>query len=159
MPLPGLASLVAVYPNGSADDVANLVGGTVKSNFFDAAYTAYKDTCAIRISRALNSAGAPIPAGGGGLNNPYMEKRKIRTDQGGDSKWYIYSTYDMRAYLDGKYGGHKTFPATTGPSDLAALKGIIGFGFYHLDLWDGTKCVHHAYFGHAKATEIILWVC
>jgi len=159
MPLPSLASLVAVYPNGTADAVANLVGGTVKGNFFDAAYTAYKDTCAIRISRALNSAGAPIPYAGGGLINPYMDKKKIRTDQGGDSKWYIYSTYDMRAYLDGKYGRHKTFPASTGPTDLSALKGIIGFGFYHLDLWDGSKCVHHAYFGHPKANEIILWVC
>jgi hypothetical protein len=148
-----------VYPNGTAENVANLVGGTVKGNFFDASYTAYKDTCAIRISRALNSAGAIIPYQGGGLNNPYMDKGKIRTDQGGDGKWYIYSTYDMRAYLDGRYNRHKSYPASTKGTDLSSVKGIIGFGFYHLDLWDGTKCVHHDYFGHPKATEIILWSC
>ena len=159
MLLPSLSNLISMYPNGSAEDVANLVGGTVKGNYFDPTYADYKDTCAIRISRALNYAGAIIPYQGGGLDNPYMEKRKIRTDAGGDEKWYIYSTYDMRAYLDGKYARHKSYSAATKESDLSSVKGIIGFGFYHLDLWDGSKCVHHAYFGHPKATEIILWPC
>jgi hypothetical protein len=157
--LPALGDLIASYPAGTPESVATLIGGTVKSNYFDPKYTAYKDTCAIRVSRALNYAGDPIPAAGGGLSNPYMDDKKIRTDKGADGKWYIYSTYDLRAYFLGRYGKPtKVFPGTATKADLAKTTGLVAFGFWHFDIWDGTKCAgHDGGFGNAKVKEILVW--
>ena|SRR2546421_10220382 len=163
MALPDFSKLVSAYPQGPAtspftvSDIATLIAGDVGKNLNDTKYVDYKDTCAIRISRALNYAGAPIAFQGGGLPNPFGGNGKIRTDKGGDGKWYIYSTYDMRAYLNAKFGKGKSFAGSTPKSDLSKFKGIIAFGFYHLDLWNGTAAVHNEYFGHPKAKELIIW--
>jgi len=163
MGLPDFDKLVGAYPQGPAaspfgvPEIAKLVGGDVGKNLSDTKYVDYKDTCAIRISRALNYGGAPIAFHGGGLANPFGGNGKIRTDKGGDGKWYIYSTYDMRAYLNAKFGKGKSFDGGTRPADLSKYKGIIAFGFYHLDLWTGTAAVHKEYFGNPKAKELIIW--
>src|SRR3954470_11151678 len=78
--IPSLANLIANHPTGTQESVAALIGGTVKANISNPAYTSYKNTCAIRISRALNYAGDPIPASAGGITNPYMADHKIRYD-------------------------------------------------------------------------------
>jgi Type VI secretion system (T6SS), amidase effector protein 4 len=158
--IPSVATLVKNYPTGSADAAAKLVGGTVEANYSNPKYKAYKNTCAIRVSRALNYAGDPIPAAGGGISNPFMKDKKIRTDKGGDGKRYIYSTYDIRAYLTGRYGQPKRFPGTATKADLAGVKGIIAFGFFHIDVWDGSKCAgHDEGFGNAAVVsrEILVW--
>ena len=163
MALPDFKKLVDAYPQGPEDapfvvsDIATLVGGDVGKNLADPKYVDYKDTCAIRISRALNYAGAAIPFHGGGLPNPLGGNGKIRTDKGSDGKWYIYSTYDMRAYLNGKFGKGKSLAGSVPRSDLSKFKGIIAFGFYHLDLWTGSGVVHAEYFGHPQAKELIIW--
>jgi hypothetical protein len=161
--IPSLTKLLANYPGAvytSGDSVAELIGGTVKANFTNPQYAAYKNTCAIRVSRALNYGGDPIPFAGAGLPNPHMADRKIRTDKGGDGQWYIYSVYDMRAYLSGRYGHPKRFAGTAKKSDLAGIKGIIAFAAWHVDIWDGTTCgYHNDGFGNAAVgkQDIVVW--
>jgi hypothetical protein len=158
--IPSVANLFAHYPTGTPDAVAKLIGGTVEKNFVNPKFTSYKNTCAIRVSRALNYAGDPIPAAGGGLSNPFMKDKKIRTDKGGDGKRYIYSTYDIRAYLIGRYGHPKRFPGTATKADLAGVQGIVAFAFFHVDVWNGSKCAgHDGGFGdsHVVGGEILVW--
>jgi hypothetical protein len=40
---------------------------------------------------------------------------------------------------------------------MADVKGIIGFGYLHIDLWDGSGCSRHCYFGDSRVKEIVLW--
>lgn len=160
--VPSLAKLLENYPDGKLDGaaVAVLIGGSVRKNFEDKSFTAYKDTCAIRVSRALNYGGQPIPRAGGGLPNPYMSPKKIRTDVGGDKKFYVYSVYDLRAYLTGKYGHPKKFGAATTQEELAkkGLQGIIVFAYYHADIWKGDTCAYHnGGFGEPKVQEILVY--
>lgn len=158
--IPSLFNLIAQYPTGAADGVVEAIGGTVETNYSNPAFKEYKNTCAIRVSRALNYAGDPIPAAGGGISNPYMTHHRIRADKGGDGKWYIYSTYDIRAYLTGRYMQPKRFPGTATKADLEKIKGIMAFGFYHIDVWDGSFCAgHDGGFGNAAVVkqEILVW--
>lgn len=160
--IPSLANLLKDYPGADRDGaaVAVLIGGSVQKHFEDKNFKAYKDTCAIRVSRALNQGGDPIPQGGGKLSNPYMDHKKIRTDKGGDGRFYIYSVYDLRAYLTGRYGQPKRYKKTITQSELAAqnVKGIIVFAFWHADIWDGTSCAYHnGGFGQAKVQEILVY--
>jgi Type VI secretion system (T6SS), amidase effector protein 4 len=157
--IPGLIMLQIHYPNKEAKDVAALVGGKVQENYENKDLLSYKDTCAIRISRALNYAGDPIP-NVSNIHNPYVGGH-VRTNRGADNMRYIYSTYDMRAYLNVRYGQGKKFSPSSTQADLSGVKGIIAFGFYHIDLWDGADCWHQCYFGvqEPKITNdnIIVW--
>lgn len=144
------------YLTGTIEEVAVLVGGTVEKNLLDAKFTSYKDTCAIRVSRALNYGGDPIPPVGN-IDNPYV-KGKLRTDKGADNRRYFFSTYDMRVYLDTHYGHGKKFKASATAADLAGVKGIIAFGFLHLDVWDGTGCSRHCYFGDSRILNDNIYV-
>jgi hypothetical protein len=160
--IPSLSSLRANFPGdgNSAAAVAVLVGGSVQTHFENPNFKAYKDTCAIRVSRALNHGGDPIPQGGGGLSNPYMADKKIRTDKGGDGRFYIYSVYDLRAYLTGRYGQPKKYKKSITQTELAGenVKGVIVFAFWHADIWDGTTCLNHnGGFGQAKVQEILVY--
>lgn len=160
--IPKLETLLAHFPGegNEAAAVAVLIGGSVQKNFEDPKFTAYKDTCAIRVSHALNLGGDPIAKGGGGLPNPYMDNKKIRTDVGGNGKFYIYSVYDFNAYLSGRYGKPKKYKKTITQEQLAAenVKGIIVFAFWHTDIWDGTTCRNHnGGFGQSKVQEILLY--
>lgn len=159
--IPPLAELTKNYPGpngGSPESVVALIGGVVEKNFNDPNYPAYKDTCCIRVSRSLNYGGDPIPVAGGGIANPYMDHKRIRTDKGGDAKWYIYSCYDMRAYLVGRFGTPKSFAGTAAMTDLADITGIIAFGFWHVDVWNGSSCVgHNRGFNNPKVKEILVW--
>ena len=158
--IPSVFNLIAQYPVGHPDAVVNLIGGTVQAHYADPKFKDYKNTCAIRVSYALNYAGDPVPAAGGGVSNPYMTGHRIRTDKGGDARWYIYSTYDIRAYLTGRYMQPRRFPGTATKDDLAQIKGIVAFGFYHVDVWDGSFCAGHDQgFGNAAVVhqEILVW--
>jgi hypothetical protein len=154
--IPSVSNLQTHYPTGTVEEVAKLVGGTVEKNLLNAAFTAYKDTCAIRVSRALNYGGDPIPYIGN-IDNPYV-KGKLRTNKGSDDKRYIYSTYDMRVYLNMRFGYGKKFKSTATAAVLASVKGIIAFGFLHIDNWDGTGCSRSCYFGDSRITNDNIYV-
>jgi hypothetical protein len=155
--IPAIEVLFSKYAYGTPAEVAAIVGGQVRANLLNPKYVEYKDTCAIRVSHALNQGGDPIPWAGGGVNNPYVGG-KVRTDKGGDGKFYIYSTLDMRAYLDTRYGKAERFKMSDKPAEkLQGRIGIIAFGWVHIDLWFGTKCAKQCYFDHKNVTEVLFW--
>jgi len=153
--LPTLDSMWPQYPNGAPADVATLVGGTVGSNITESHW----ETCCIRLSRSLNYAGRPVE-GFGGMANPYMDgpNPKVRAAKGGDNKWYIYSCYDLRVYLQTRFGHGKKFSSFE-ESDLSGVKGVIMFAFRHVDLWNGSEVRYNTDFtdGSKTVQEILVW--
>ena len=126
----------------------SLVGGSCGDNI-----TKYDwNTCCIRLSRALNYSARPVQ-GFSGIANPGLgPTAKVRASKGGDDKWYIYSCYDMRAYLEARFGLPKTFHHAFADVDLSGLKGVILFGMHHSDLWDGSKVRYNTDFTDGTTT-------
>lgn len=145
MPLPPFAQLEDKYPNGTASEVKFLIGGNVNLAWVT-------NTCVIRISRAMNYAGEPIPRNFAGLN----------TIRGGDNKRYAFRVAEFQNFMTTRFGQ----PSVTGSKagDFAGKTGIIMFTVNgwsdatgHFDLWDGNGCVHKCYFD--KASSVSLWEC
>ncbi|GEM_PF-5635798 len=154
--IPSLDILIAKYPNGNPEDVAKVVGGTVEEYFTK--YSEFRDTCAVRVSHALNLGGDPIPWAGGNLDNIYIKGIKVRTYKGANGKFYFFSTIDMRVYLNTRYKRAKEItPKAEAEKKLKGRKGIIAFGWFHIDLWDGEKCTRKCYFDHEKVDSIFFW--
>lgn len=114
-------------------------------------YPKYKDTCCHRVCRALNYSGDPVPAQGGGIPG-------VRTDPGADKKHYVYSTYDMRKYLNGRYGFPKKFPATATADDVKEYQGIIAYGYLHIDLWNLTEPGRLIFFGSPAIANDAIYI-
>jgi hypothetical protein len=141
MILPAFSSLWAKYPNGESGTVKRLIGGNVNLPWVT-------NTCVIRISRALNYAGSPIPG-----NIP-----SLSTIKGGDGKRYAYRVREFHNFMISRVRA----PDFT--DNVAGHKGIIMFKVScwadatgHFDLWDGSQCAHHGYFDVADA--VYLWSC
>jgi hypothetical protein len=149
--LPPFESLRASYPNDPTPlDIAERVGGRVGENLKNPAMPEYKNTCAIRVSRALNYAGHPVKS----------HVANARVNSGGDGRWYVYGVRDLNRYLTAIYGPPEVVKTgdvqgSVTAQDLLGEQGIIEFDSYHMDLFDGTTCVHAAYF-YAVRT-IRLW--
>lgn len=154
--LPSYSLLAFNHYTGHESLVADLIGGKVERNLKDPKQTSYKDTCAIRISRALNLS-----------NQPIIKMPAIRVNSGENKKglkgkiWYIYSVVDMKRYLELVYGTPDVkFQGKKGSLTKEKLKGkpkgIILFTGIHVDLWDGTSCNHHNE-SFVDATEILIW--
>lgn len=154
MPIPNVDTLISHYPKGTSDEVKKKIGGGVDAGWIT-------NTCAIRLSRSFNYAGAPVPDSYG--NSRGQPALAIR---GGDKKLYALRVAEFRKWLTAKYGqptiSLKSGPYGTAPSQLQGKKGIICFvdcgwsdASGHLDLWDGSKVIGSAYFNVAK--QIFLW--
>ena len=149
--LPPFEALRASYPNDPTPlDIANRIAGRVGENLKSPAMPEYKNTCAIRVSRALNYAGHLVRS----------HVANARVNSGGDGRWYVYGVRDLNRYLTAVYGppdvekkGETQGSVTA--QDLLGEQGIIEFDSYHMDLFDGTTCVHACYFYAVKA--IRLW--
>ena len=138
-------------------EIKKLIGGHVNAPYI-------QDTCAIRLSRALNYSGCPIPGGASGL----------LTVSGADRKWYALRMQELKNWIQRRFGAPQI--AAEKPVDrklFAGITGIIAFDIEfglnpdgrtramgHLDLWDGAKYTHQAedprdYF--TLATKVVLW--
>lgn len=138
MPVPKMSAMWNNYPVDDKAAVVNRVGGSILRNYND---DPNYNTCCIRTSLALNFAGAHISKRYcDQLKNKYVPP-KVRASQGGDKPWYIASVYDMRVYLENKYGHPKHFKRLS-KDELAALNtgpGILMFFAPHCDLWNGSQ--------------------
>jgi hypothetical protein len=144
--LPPYSSLKKSFPAVEAAQVKALIGGNVDADYIT-------NCCTIRISRALNGAGAPIPK-----NYPGMT-----TVSGADGKRYAIRVKEFRIYLRTTYGA-PTLSARGGAvaDSFRGKQGIIIFDVRiwsdssgHVDLWDGSTCAFHGYW--AEAAEVMLW--
>ncbi len=141
---PGYSSLIKHYPTGTVAEVLELIGGKVKANNF-------RNTCAIRISRALNYSGHAIPA------------LKGETVSGADGHQYIFRVTTMKRYLTKTFGNPDfSGEPVDAPRALTLAKGIIAVDVSgwsdatgHVTLWSGVSCADNCYF--AKANAYKLW--
>jgi hypothetical protein len=136
--LPSFAKLLDSYPHEGGPDVPKaLIGGKVNAAWIN-------DTCAIRMSRALNYSGFPLPAPG---------ESKMLVLKGGDDLWYSIRVAELKQWLGTQLGPP---PASThgGPpvsmDKYLGRKGILALKIHyqarpgettaaagHIDLWDG----------------------
>lgn len=139
------------YPNSA--QVKKMIGGGVDVSWFT-------NTCAIRLSRALNYSGFPLPRFPG-----------MNTKKGNDGKRYAYRIQEMKPWLNRALGKpdfliKKKAGVAFDKKSLKSMKGIIGFDIKfsdatgHLDMWDGTRFSNEHkmskdYWVHA--TRIWLW--
>lgn len=140
------------YPGGSADEVKRMIGGSVDVGWIT-------NTCVVRVSRAFNLAGHPIPK---------SAHDEILTVSGRDGAQYALRVKEFRKYLTRRYGpptvSHR-YPDGEGgdvPDDFRDKRGVICFEVTgwsdatgHFDLWDGGAARHAAYFN--RAAEVLLW--
>jgi Type VI secretion system (T6SS), amidase effector protein 4/Putative peptidoglycan binding domain len=140
------------FPKGSADDVKRTIGGAVDVDWIT-------NTCVVRVSRAFNLAGHPVPRNA---------QDEILTVSGRDGMQYALRVREFRKYLTRRYGqpslSHRYDPPTGGiaPASFAGRRGVICFEVTgwsdatgHFDLWDGDDTRHASYFN--KASEVLLW--
>lgn len=147
--LPPFQRLWDNYPSEhDALAVKKAIGGKVNAPWIT-------NTCTIRLSRAFNYAGQPIPAHFPGLH----------TVAGADGKAYAFRVSEMSKYLASRYG-HATYIATgaEGRTRLAGHRGVIMFDVRgwndatgHFDIWNGSTARYSAYF--EKAARVLLWSC
>ncbi len=142
------------YPNpgGTAAAAKAAIGGGADRDWI-------RNTCVIRISRSLNASGNPIP---GDRNDG------LATVEGADGLYYALRVHEFRRYLSRIYGPPQrsfTYPGGNGgevPSDFHGLQGVVVFDVEawsdatgHVDLWNGDRCRHAAYFN--VASKVMLW--
>jgi RHS repeat-associated protein len=146
---PSFSLLEANYlgDNYTSPQVYEKIGGKVYQNYL-ANPEAYANSCALRMSYALNRAGAPIPHITG-------------TGSGADGMWYFYRVADLGKYLNRTYGhpdinGHAR-------SDFNGVHGIIQFDVSiwtnatgHFTTWDGSQVGHGDYF--KESDDVHLWI-
>ena len=134
--------------------VKELVGGAV-----DAAWIT--NTCAIRMSRALNYSGISVPS----------DFKGMTTVKGADGKRYAFRVREMRPWLETTLGKpafeiKKTAGIAFDKTKISSLKGILAFDIAfadatgHLDLWDGSQITSEAHMSrnyYDSATRLTLW--
>jgi hypothetical protein len=152
--LPDFHTLRENYPDGDPAAVKHSIGGKVDADWIT-------NTCAVRLSRALNYSGVDIPAKSAGLS----------VLSGADGKWYAFRMRELKKWLQVTFGDPnlvKVKPANgqITRESFAAMHGIVAFDIKfddasgHLDLWDGTSYIHQSadprdYF--TMATKVALW--
>lgn len=154
----GFDKLLNNYPAGTVDSVKKLIGGGVDS-------PTIHDTCAIRMSRALNVSGIPIPGKAPGLYTV-----------AGNYGWhYAIRMQELKHWLQHYFGPPQVVESKpVSRTRFEGIKGIIAFDITfglnpdrrtralgHLDLWDGKNYTHESedprdYF--AMATKVVLWL-
>jgi hypothetical protein len=144
--------------------------GEVKKNYFyDENTGAEANSCALRLSRALNKSGLDI-------NPKLMPNAKYWT--GADGKHYLMRVADIQKYLT-IILGQPDIVKTRGktditPADFGGNKGIISFNVSgwqdatgHVTLFDGKSCSYDCYFQQDlnaeqeyqnKTTKVMLWI-
>lgn len=153
--LPPFDTLVAHFPNTtSVVAVKRLIGGRIDDTQAPPGQQwlggADGDTCTIRMSRALNYSGAPIPSGFPGMV----------TVHGADHLNYAFRVQELHAWLIATYGPPDVrVPGKPASRDrLLGRKGLILFDIKfgmnadgatralgHADLWDGTTFFDEIY--------------
>jgi Type VI secretion system (T6SS), amidase effector protein 4 len=139
------------YPQGGPNAVKQSIGGNVNAGWIT-------NTCAIRISRVLNSNAVPIPG---------PSAHELDVVSGSDKRWYAYRQKPLQAWFKARFGAPSLIlPRPANRRKLWNLQGFIGFDIHfadatgHFDLWDGSVFgteaeATHDYF--ALANNVVFW--
>lgn len=96
----------------------------------------FGNTCASEISYAFNCIDGHLIDTSGDYGKGGMLVKKVRTLRDNDGYEYIFSTLDLRQYLNNRYGSGQMFPNT---SKIGKRNGVIIFEpsttIGHTDVW------------------------
>lgn len=92
----------------------------------------WKNTCAIRLSHAMNQAGLGVPS-------PSQLPSNIGALSSDSSDNFIYKARDFGRYMEKTNG--KPIDVDNDLANIQGKKGVIYFDNYHVDLWDGSTLV------------------
>jgi hypothetical protein len=113
------------------------IGGILVKNIDLPGFGAYGNTCAVRMSRALNYGNFPISA-------KIAKSLSIRVMTGADNKLYIFSVRELKAYLHATIGVSPVVVTKGFNKAFANQRGIVVFDVTgwpdasgHVALWDG----------------------
>ncbi len=142
--------LKSVYPTDVSltNSIWHLVGGKVLQN---AKSGVFNNSCAIRLSHALNKSGETIP----------FIKGQTSSGKNPPKWWYIFRVTQMKSYLMQKYGSPTVYKSRE-KFEKCAPKGILVLDVPgwsdasgHATLWDGKATIDEAkeeYFGKPNVT-------
>ncbi len=164
--LPGRNAFYDAFPKDgaagmSARQVYQLVGGNMWIQH-DNGNPNYQNACAIRVSRALNYSGHPVPVF---KNNANVQ----RSEKGDDNKNYILDAASLLAYMKKAYPNNPPLHLEnkTPEEFLTAINGKWGIYIMipkpnsdfdasgHADFFSFSGCLSNCYFNKAK--EIYFW--
>ena len=158
MALPSFGVLSTLYPNywlyPSPAAVQKLVGGEARDRDIT-------NTCAIRMSHAMNGAGVPIPRTWG----------KVTNRRGANKLYYIIRVSDLRSWMESRFGAptldlRRKEGQAFDRKEIEGFQGVIAFeiGFAdatgHFDLWYGDRFSHESSAGKdyfSLASRVSLW--
>ena len=119
-------------------DLHTFIGGSLVKNIDVPGFGVNGNTCAARMSRALNYGNMPISA-------KLTKSLKIETMIGADGMPYIFRVRDMKTYLASALGVTPIKVSKDFDKAFAAQNGIVSFDVTgwsdasgHVALWDGS---------------------
>lgn len=124
------------YP--TLKDLYEMLGGTVEKNINVPGFGPKGNTCASRMSVALNKGGAPI-------NRSLALSVKARSISAADNSQIIFNVADLRNYLRLTLGEPQIDSDSPFDSEFRGKKGIIAFSVNwsdatgHIALWNGAN--------------------
>ncbi len=131
----------SVYPTDitRANNIWQLIGGMVLVNGQSGQF---QNSCAIRLSHALNKSGETIPH----IKDQTSSGKKTKRGDKTTNWWYIYRVSQMKIYLTQRYG-KPTVYRKRDKFEKCASKGILVLDINwrdatgHATLWDGKKTI------------------
>jgi len=124
------------YPH--LKDLYTWLGGVAQKNIYSPGFGPQGNTCASRMSVALNRAGVPI-------NKSIAASCGARTVSAGDGSQIIYGVADLRKYLLKTLGKPVEDKYSPFDSNFSGKQGIIAFSVNwsnatgHIALWNGAS--------------------
>ena len=120
-------------------DLHTHIGGALAKNIDVPGFGPVGNTCAVRMSRALNYGNLPI--------SPKLVKQlNVSAMTGKDGKLYIFRVRDMKAYLAKALGGSPLKVTKDFGEAFQGKRGMVSFDVVgwsdasgHLALWDGEQ--------------------
>ena len=125
------------YPN--LRDLHTYIGGTLTKNIDVPGFGETGNTCAVRMSRALNYGNLPVSA-------KLVKSLGISTMSGGDGKLYIFRVRELKTYLKSALAVTPVKITKNFSGAFAKKQGIVAFDVNgwsdasgHVALWNGTS--------------------
>ena len=119
-------------------DLHTYVGGTLVKNIDGDGFGPNGNTCAVRMSRALNYGNMPV-------SRALVRSLKIETMTGADKLLYMFRVRDLKKYLKSALGVTPSKVVKDFGTAFAGKRGIVAFDVTgwsdasgHVALWDGS---------------------
>lgn len=125
------------YP--TLDTLFSFIGGTLTKNIHEPGFGPNGNTCAVRISRALNYGALPI-------SRKLVRSLEVSTMTGADKHLYMFRVRDMKKYLRNVLGVTPKSVSKDFGTAFGGERGIVAYDVEgwsdasgHVALWDGTN--------------------